>query len=133
MRRSVIPARELAGVCSYVTVTGRHWHPDLTKPGVISPGLVIVFEFAAIVGRGVSGFLRPFGEGRVHFIFLDAVRRISRLTEILFFGAITHHTGVRRRWLFLGVLGIALAGHREVSTRRCASPNLANGCGFRRL
>src|ERR1700761_2030746 len=98
--------------------TGCYWHPDPTKPGVIPPGFVIVFT--AVVGRGASGFLRALGEGSVHFIFLDAVCRISRLTKILFLGAITHHTGVRRRGLFLDFLGIGLAGHCEVSTRKCA-------------
>src|SRR5580704_19739721 len=99
-----------AAACSCFTVTGCHWHPDLTKPGAISPGFTIVFEFAAIVGPGASGFLRALGEGRVHFIFLDAGFRVARLTEILFLGAVTHTTGVRRCGLFLDFLGIGLGG-----------------------
>ncbi len=55
------------------------------------------------------------GEGRVYLIFLDAGGRIAGLTEILFFGAVAHHAGMRRGGLLVAVFGIGLAGHFGIS------------------
>jgi hypothetical protein len=67
--------------------------------------------------------LGAFGEGGVHFIFLDPGCGISGLTEVLLFGAVAHHAGMRRGGLllgFVGLLGIGLAGHFKVSRREGA-------------
>src|SRR5690606_24875125 len=42
------------------------------------------------------------GEGVVDLFFGDPLRRISRLVEVLFFGAVAHHAGVRVLGVFLG-------------------------------
>jgi hypothetical protein len=39
-----------------------------------------------------------------HFLLLDACRWMAALTEILLFGAITHHAGMRHLDLFLGAI-----------------------------
>ena len=56
---------------------------------------------ARLPRRDVSGLFR-FGlaEGSVHLVFLDTGRRIAGLTQILFFGSVTQHTGVS----YLGLL-----------------------------
>jgi len=56
----------------------------------MSPGSHIVSDLQRLWGGRALGFLRTFGESSVHFIFLDAGRRIAGLIKILFFGAVPH-------------------------------------------
>jgi hypothetical protein len=57
----------------------------------------------AIVTASRLLLLDAFGEGGVHFIFLDPGCGISGLTKVLFFGAVAHHAGMRRAGCFLAV------------------------------
>jgi hypothetical protein len=61
-----------------------------------------------------------FPERGVDFFLLDAGRRITRLIQILFFGAVAHHAGMGHfRWL-LGIVGFI--GHFRYSAREYAPP-----------
>src|SRR5208337_4266837 len=57
-------------------------------------------------------------ESRIHLIFLDALRRIAAFSDVLLFGAVTHHSQTDD-WpglfgVFLGVLRLRSVGHREI-------------------
>jgi hypothetical protein len=51
----------------------------------------------------------------------------------LLFGAVAHHAGVRRGGILLGIFGIGLVGHFEISRRGCACANFANAVWFHRF
>src|ERR1700680_438055 len=64
-------------------------------------------------------------EGGINLVLLDARRRIAALTEILLFGAVTHHSGVSNARLLLAVLRCGFVRHMNApcagahpSTRR---------------
>jgi hypothetical protein len=71
------------------------------------------YSIFAWVARGAF-----FTECGVHFSFFDARRWAAALTKILLFGSIAHHTGMRIRNVFLGVIG-------------CRGFNLHNKCSLR--
>ena len=57
-------------------------------------------------------------EWRIHLIFLDALRRITALSEVLLFPAVAHHSqmdsGPGLFGVFFGVLWLRSVGHREI-------------------
>src|SRR6266404_6795152 len=76
---------------------------------------------------------RVLAEGGIDFVLLDAGRGISRLTEVLLFGAVAHHAGMRRGGGLLAIFGIGLVGHFKFSRRGCACSNFASAVWFRRF
>ena len=57
-------------------------------------------------------------ESRFHLIFLDALCRITALSEVLLFCAVAHHSQMDNRpglfGVFLDVLRLRFVGHREI-------------------
>src|ERR1700682_5527990 len=92
--------------------------PDTTRPGTIRPGLYM--RTYNKLGCALFCLLGVLAKGGVDFVFFDAGLGISRLAEILLFGAVAHHAGMRLAGLFAGTFGIWLVGHFEISRRGCA-------------
>src|SRR5450432_2538178 len=91
--------------------------PDTTRPGAIRPGLYANLQR---LGCALFCLLGVLAKGGVDFVFFDASVGMSRLAEILLFGAVAHHAGMRLGGIFAGTFGIWLVGHFEISRRECA-------------
>ena len=64
-------------------------------------------------------FGRPLSKGGVDLIRFDARRRISALVEILFFGAVAHHSGMGNSRFFLTRFRSWFLCHATYSVRVC--------------
>src|ERR1700730_3635505 len=105
--RSAVPATGPAEKCSCVTVTFCHRCPRCSKAGR-DPGPAFIRELGALED---GLLLLVLGESGVHFVFLDARRGIAGLTEILLFGAVAHHAGMRRGRRLFAVFGVGALVH----------------------
>ena len=78
--------------------------PHTARPGAIRPGPYT--RIGKHWGCALLRLRRIVGEGGVDFAFFDAVRGIPGLAEILLFGAVAHHAGMRRSGFLIGVFAI---------------------------
>src|SRR5260370_27528779 len=95
--------------------------PDTTRPGAIRPGLYM--RTYNDWGCALFFLLGVLAKGGVDFVFFDAGSGISRLAEILLFGAVAHHAGMRLGGVFAGTLWVLLFCPFQISPRRFAEPN----------